>query len=355
MLRGSIGVATVVAALLVADARAVEELPRIVDVRAGRHAAFDRIVIELDREAPVFELPSPTAETLFEVRAKPLLPRQEVPTGFDRLRRVVFEGLVEGTRIRVSSGGGEARAFLLRNPPRLVIDVAGVGLSPFEAPPGTTPVQSLPREIALPDEQEAAEPESPSVAVEPAPAPPGLEGVEEPAPAPAIEELISPPTPEEVVPSPEAPEPVPPAPEEAEAPVEVPSWVPLEPEPAPPVVQPPRLPLPPEEPGRVSPYGRWLALLVWVGGPLLVGGLVLYLTRRRGTVPEEAPEPRAPESITPEEVLTASDRLDLLEKRIDEEVRSRIHLDSRVVQVQEDLKVVRDRVGRLVRRGEGPS
>jgi hypothetical protein len=46
------------------------------------------------------------------------------------------------------------------------------------------------------------------------------------------------------------------------------------------------------------------------------------------------------------------DRLDLLEKRIDEEVRSRMNLERRVVEVQQDLKVVRDRVSRIARRGE---
>jgi hypothetical protein len=109
--------------------------------------------------------------------------------------------------------------------------------------------------------------------------------------------------------------------------------------------------LEPEEPG----YDRWLVLLVWIGGPLLLVGLALYLTRSRRREPEEPPEPRLPESITPGEVLNASDRLDLLEKRIDEEVRARMQLEHRVVMVQEDLKVVRDRVIRMGKRGEAPS
>ena len=112
---------------------------------------------------------------------------------------------------------------------------------------------------------------------------------------------------------------------------------------------------PPPEPPLTRTGGsalpRWLALLLWVGVPVLLGGLGFYLTRqRRSETPDDLP--RTPESITPEEVLNASDRLDLLEKRIDEEVRSRVQLEDRMVEVQEDLKVVRDRVNRIARRGE---
>jgi len=86
--------------------------------------------------------------------------------------------------------------------------------------------------------------------------------------------------------------------------------------------------------------------------PLLLAGLGLWLLRRRAPAAGGEVEIRTPETITPDEVLRASDRIDLLEKRIDEEVRARMQVEQRLGQIQEDLKVVRDRIVRLVRRGE---
>jgi hypothetical protein len=92
--------------------------------------------------------------------------------------------------------------------------------------------------------------------------------------------------------------------------------------------------------------------MVWVGGPLLLAGAGLQLLRRRRKGVAGVAEARSPETITPDEVLRASDRIDLLEKRIDEEVRGRMQVEQRLGQIQEDIKVVRDRINRLVRRGE---
>jgi hypothetical protein len=249
-------------------------------------------------------------------------------------------------------------------------------------------VPALPPEIIeAPIETPAEEPVAPGMEPEepgPAEQPPD----EAPPVEPRPEELVAEPVvpgeilPEEILPKEAAPiespaeEPVAPgmepeepaiaevAPEEpaAEVAPEEPAAEPIpEVAPQPPPPEPSALPLPPPEaapekpaPGKAE-RDRWLALLVWVGGPLLLVGLGLYLTRGRRRRPPESAEPRIPESITPGEVLSASDRLDLLEKRIDEEVRARMHLENRVVQVQEDLKVVRDRVSRVSRRGEGAS
>jgi ATP-dependent Lon protease len=54
------------------------------------------------------------------------------------------------------------------------------------------------------------------------------------------------------------------------------------------------------------------------------------------------------------ELVEATERIDLLEKRIDEEVRRRMELEARASRLQEDLKVVHDRMRRLARRGEPP-
>ena len=361
MRRGSSPAAFLLALLLGLQAAAEEAVPRIVDVRVGRHAAYDRVVLEMESEALVFRLPAaPGEETLLEIRARPLLPRQEIVTGSPRLEALILEETLEGTRVRVRNGERSLRVFTLKSPPRLVVDVADAGVDPFDPPPGTEavpllapeepgplepPLEEVPPTEPLPEEPEAVE-------VTPEKEAPIETASEEPGPAEVASAALEPAalvpgarvaaeiTPEEPMPEP-TPEVAP------------------QPQPAPP--EPSALPMPPREtapeepaPGR-DDRDRWLALLVWVGGPLLLVGLGLYLIRGRRRPPPESAEPRIPESITPEEVLSASDRLDLLEKRIDEEVRSRMHLESRVVQVQEDLKVVRDRVNRIPRRGEAAS
>jgi hypothetical protein len=355
--------AFVLALLLGLQGAAQEAVPQIVDVRVGRHSAFDRVVLELEREAPVFRVPTvPGEETQLEIRAQPLLPRQEIATGSPRLELLILEGTLEGTRIRLQRGEGRIRVFLLESPPRLVIDVADPGAEPFEPPPGTQPVPGLSEELAQPPIETPA-----PVDVAPDEPPPGEPLLDE---APPLE-----PSPEEPVAGEIAPEAVAPTerPPEEPGPAEVTAEEPLaagvtpeeaapEPTPkAPPRAVPPEpktLPLPPPEAAPRKPVPRrvdrdqWLTLLVWIGAPLLLVGLALSLIRGRRRLPPEATEPRIPESITPGEVLSASDRLDLLEKRIDEEVRARMHLENRVVEVQENLKVVRDRVSRLSLRGE---
>lgn len=308
---------------------AAEETARVVEVRAGRHPTFDRMVVEIERDAPVFRLPRISGEMVLDLEARPLLPHLQVPTGFIRLQRVTLERLGDGMRIRVDWAGGPARAFVLRGPMRLVLDVADASVTEFEPPQGTERVPLLPLPAETP------------------PSPPPSE------PPPKT--------------TPEAGESV----VESVLPIEVPPVAPVDEtgvhvSPVPPILAIPRIPTgverPPPEPSLTRPAApltrpggstlpRWLALLAWVGGPVLLGGLGFYLTRqRRSETPGDLP--RTPESITPEEVLNASDRLNLLEKRIDEEVRSRVQLEDRIVEVQEDLKVVRDRVNRITRRGE---
>ena len=51
------------------------------------------------------------------------------------------------------------------------------------------------------------------------------------------------------------------------------------------------------------------------------------------------------------ELETAS-RLEALEKRMDEEVRSRVAMEERLLQLHEELKVMRDRLTRRARRPE---
>ncbi len=94
---------------------------------------------------------------------------------------------------------------------------------------------------------------------------------------------------------------------------------------------------------------------------LIVVGLVLGLwLRQRGRrlagVPgmETASLRGSPESISPEEIALSGDRVELLEKRLDDEVRARMQLEERLAQVSEEQKVLRDRLRRAARRRDNP-
>ncbi len=292
---------------------------RIIGVRFGQHPSFDRIVIEIDREAPAVYVPTAEkAETIIEIAARPPRRLRPLPAGLRRIHTLKLEPTEGGTRVEIVGRGGPVRTFLLASPARLIVDLADLGSGPL-AMPGD--VKVLPYDVG------------------------GLRALGPPEPTPAEPEpTLEPETEPTVEPEPAA-GPPPGEPElggEPEPPPPEPEGLPPPPGPIVPV---------PEEPP-VSPYDRWLALAIWVGGPFLLVILGVYLTRGRRRARRHVPEERAPESITAAEVFAASDRLDLLEKRIDEEVRARMNLERRFVEVQEDLKVVRDRIGRLARRGE---
>ena len=311
------------AALLGVAGSGEGEIPRITGVRYGHHSTYDRVVIELSRQSDAVYVPTAEkVETLIEVAARPPRRLKPLPAGLRRIRTLEIGAIQGGTRIQVSGTGGPVRTFLLANPPRLIIDLADPDHGPLPMP---ADVAVLPFDVAG---LRSLGPELPA----PTPEPPEPTSIPGPARQPEVE---AGPTPESVA-EPEfaKAEPVlemPPIPEEL-------------PPPPPPIVRVPE----PTSPG----YDRWLALAIWVGGPLLLLGLGFTFLRGRRPGPEPVDVMRAPESITGGEIFASSDRIDLLEKRIDEEVRSRMNLERRVVEVQENLKVVRDRVTRLSRRGE---
>ncbi len=73
----------------------------------------------------------------------------------------------------------------------------------------------------------------------------------------------------------------------------------------------------------------------------LRGGPDLYGT---GSLAEMPPPLALPPS---------ADRVDIVEKRLDEEVRARMQLEERVMHMTEENKVLRDRVHRIARRSDG--
>lgn len=309
-----------------------EGISGVIQVRVGQHETFDRVVLELDRDAPLHRIQSDVeGETVLEMQARHEAAGFTLPRGLARLRGVLLQDLPDGTRLKVH-GKGPTRVFRLRDPPRVIVDVGDPGLDPFDPPEGAEPIE-LPKEEAaeepLPTLGAASGAPPPTQPSEPAPSALAVPGAEEPTAVGA-------------------------------APEELPAELPRIEEPSPePATQP--LPMPPPE---TPPRGRdglprrvALDLLIWVVGPLLVLGVGLYALRRRTRrVLAAAPPVRVPqEDISPEEIEGSPSRLESLEKRVDEEVRARVTLEQRVGQVHEDLKVVRDRVTRILRRLEGAS
>jgi hypothetical protein len=346
-------------------AASAQQLPRIADIRVGAHASFDRVVFELTEEGPAtygFE----GSTFVLELGARPLLERQLLTTGLKRMGELQIDATELGTRIRADSGSGRVRGFRLADPPRIVVDFGDPGPEPFELDPGLVPIVELaPTDAGAAPSVPEPEPEpEPTVAeAPPTPAPPAQAMVEEALPA--WEPVVS----EETAPA-GSPEGSGPAAETR--PAEEPPPSPSEPERAspPPVSEP--VPLPEPKPGAGAeastprdPVARFFrrfadgsrievalwfavpflaaALLIWVIGRLRERRLLARAAARGGDV-------RAAESITPREILEATERIDVLEKRIDEEVRGRMLLEERASRIQEDLKVVQDRIQRLAQR-----
>ena len=307
-----------------------DERARIVDIRMGQHPSFDRLVIEVERQVEAWRLPEAEDGAFqLEFDARPLLPHQQLETRFKRMGSVVVEAMPAGTRLRVEARPRRVRVFRLSAPARIVVDFGDPGPEPFPAPEGTLPLPERPEQPlvvlkSIPSEPARDEPEV-------APAPPAEEPVAEPeAPAPTLAK------------APEISTQV----AEPETPPALAEVVEAAPEPA---------------PAERAWFERLDARKV-IGAALLLMGLVVVAlyrspsTRRRRQRAASASVgplwPRAPETITPEEIAGAGEQVDLMDRRIDEEVRARMQLEERLAQVQEEIKVMRDRLQRVVRRGE---
>lgn len=283
--------------------------PRVVEVRVGAHPAFDRVVLELEAPTRVVQRAgSAPGELLVEIEAAP--PRSSPRlTGLRRAARLELVPTTGALELRVRGDGLRFRSFLLRDPFRLVVDVAGPGEPALAVPDGAEPVPPAPSPGPHPD----AEPEPRGGPVsEPRGTSPGSEPPREPA--------VPKGRPEETVPA-AAPVLAQPAPRTRGEPA----------------------------PGEGGP-GVGVALAV----PFLLAVLVgcaAFLWRRRRPRSRVLPAPEAPGDAGSTDVseLLGEDRIDLLERRIDEEVRSRVEVEARLGELQEDLKVLRDRLNRAAR------
>ncbi len=269
---------------------------RIVDVRFGAHAEFDRLVIEVEGELRAYHQPVRAGEVLvLELNAVPHEAVEVFDTALARMGRVQIEGVADGALVRIHARPGRVRAFTLAEPTRVVVDFANPGDEPLPIPEGAT---RLLEAIAPPWARAApAEPE-PRATPTPGPRPPV--GKVQPAPGPAA-----------------------------------------------------------------GPSGGWdTQVLAWsLATVAIFGALALGVTRLRRRPPtrEEPALASSPDTITPEDLGRPTmpgggpgeDRLLALESRLDNEVRSRTRVEDRLVQLQEDMKVVRDRLRRLARRDPG--
>lgn len=321
-------VAAGLAAALASSASAAE-LPRVTDLRIGNHLSFDRIVLQLDGPAETHVSETGGRVELF-VAADPFEARSTLrlagsPVGAIEIRRE------EGGLLLGSEPAGQlVRVFTLVGPNRVVIDFGDPELAPFAIPEGAVPV------VAGPAPPEVAEAPTPEPAPEPLPA-------LEPEPGPPVEILEdpTPPVGEATLPEPEA------APEVSEL---------SKPEPAPPVSPPVAPREAAAEKPRVEIEGgpeAWLILLGVAVGIAAISAAV-YWRRRRAAQAAPAARPDAdvgPETITQAE-LEGGPRAEVLEKRLDEEVRARMNLEEKMGALLEEQKVLRDRLHRMTRRRE---
>lgn len=346
------------ALVVVSVAAAASETRRVRDVRLGAHRDFDRVVIELDARTRVERRADPAGGGLeLWLEAQPALAKQRLETA-RRLGRIDLEAGAGGAYLRVQPREGRTRVFVLERPFRVVVDVAPPSATPLAIPEGAEAIPLV----------EAAPPPPPA----PAPAPP-------PPPAPAAAPTPPPPVAEAPAPS---PPPAPAPPEKQPEPTPPPAPEPAEPEPALPATKPappappeetrapppkPTRPVPPpaakaaERPPKpaLSAWQRWLGQgLATIAALAGVAALVVFwiaLRRRRAAPPRihamEEAMLREPDTIRPTEIVGAADRLEIVEKRLDEEARARAALEERVSSLSEELKVLRDRINRLVKPG----
>jgi len=292
---------------LLAPAQAAP-VARIQDVRHGQQEGYDRLVIVLSAPCDVLQRP-PTAETdlILDLAARPSQLRQEIGTGLARIGTVVIAETPQGTRIESPRRDRKLRVFRVTDPPRLVIDFAdpqGVELS---EPTGNAAVAQLPEDEPL------------------------LGADREDAPEPAA------------------------APDSLAAALGVPAQAPVDPE-ASVLLEPPgavtSAPRPAESlsPTRLGLYTAPLILLLL--GLAVAAAHLSYQTWGRLHAPEypslqaAVRRPREASSAPTRSAAPGApaDRTELLERRHDEEVRARMELEERVMHMQDELRLLRQRL-----------
>ena len=302
-----IGLAALIALLVAAPGAGVCEEARVADVRVGQHGDYERIVVELkaEQEVDMRWTGDASGAEIFAIAARPLLARQLFSSGRPHVGEMLLLAAEGGAELRLEPQPRRARAFLLSDPPRLVIDIAAPGGAAFEPPADVHAIR-----------RESAEPAPP----EPAAAAP-LPAEEPPAEASADLQAEESVTEQAAAGEPEA------EPEEAAPAESIPSPLPV--------------PLPTSQPSWLQSRALVVPVLAGIGVLILAaGGLALASAQR----------PRAPRNQAielPDASALSADRLDVLEKRLDEEARARTHLAEQIAQVREELGGMREVFARL--------
>jgi len=378
MRRAPTALVTFATLVVLASTAAAQHRVHVHEVRAGGHADFDRVVVELDGPIDVTweRGPEPNAER-FYLDADLGRRSRVVHTGLAKVGDVRLTAMRVGTRVELEPRERRVRAYLLAKPTRLVIDLAPPGPEPFAVPKGIAPLEpaasvephseAAPQATSQPEPEAESEPQPEEEAGPPAeevgpvgpPEEAQTQGAEPSRQAEEPQAGAAPPQPEasgesgEAAPAPSGPAP------EAAAPEAAAPGAPA-PEPAPPTPELPRAAPPPPapEPAPGFPWALAFGTLAFIAA-LVVSYVVL---RERVERPRAAPRPpRSPagaltpsgvEPISPADLRGAADATSVLEQRLDEEVRARVALEERLAQAGEELKVLRDRVHRVERRRE---
>lgn len=366
-------IALVAIGVLAASAASADD-SHLIDVRTGRHPTFRRIVLVFDRVPDAALLDRGDSALELEIRAVAQRERTYFGTADSPI------GAVELVRSRWTSNGGEpqtglrlraqldgrrSRVFALNQPARLVVDIAPPGPEPFESPAGTvsiaekrgtgpqaTPVPELeirrePQTLEQPQLNDVADDEI-------IPARPRVERGSSDSSSRSPESPATEPTRTESARSRDALADAPLATDSQQTPLQPTEPTPVmppqtaqssgpgelaEPAPIPKVAEAPPIP--------AASENSVLTKLIWVLGGLLAAG-ALWLVFSRSFRSSIEPATGLGDAL---ELETAS-RLEALEKRMDEEVRSRVAMEERLLQLHEELKVMRDRLTRRARRPE---
>lgn len=286
------------------------ERPLLKGVRSAAHAGYDRLVFDLDGPAELIRIGSlPGGDFGIELKARLSGTGLDHDSALVRVRGLVTEPVPGGTRVRLAAMNARVRAFWLREPERLVVDFADPGASAFPVPEGAEAVRVTHQPLSEERPTIAASPSLPELAPPPVASEPVLAGSGSRASTVAPAEARLPP--------------------ELRGEASGPSPLPAE-------------------------AYRGLVLAIWIAlGLGLLAAAAFWLRAssiRHARSPQPRPRrfemPRAPESITPAEIRAAGDRIDALERRIDQELRARQRVELGLGEVQEGLKVLGDRVRR---------
>jgi hypothetical protein len=301
---------------LAASAQAAP-VARIQDLRHGQQDGYDRLVIELSAPCDVLQRP-PTADhdLIVDLAARPQQLRQEIGTGLARIGTVVIAETAQGARIESPRLDRKIRLFRVSDPPRLVIDFADTTGIELNQPTGNAAVALLPEGEPLIGSEQA--PRRAQRAE-------GERSLSESAEATAV-------------PAHDAP-----------GAVELDPEASLLQEPPGAVTSAPR-PAESLSPTRLGLYTAPLLLLLL--GLAAAAAHLSHQTWRRLHAPEypalqaatrRSREPAAA-PVRPSAPGAPADRTDLLERRHDEEVRARMDLEERVMHMQDELRLLRQRL-----------